>query len=128
MENIWKTVTREKVRFETSKGLLTAERLFELNLDELKATIIDYNNKIKPDIDKDILDFFDDEIETVNDTVKLSLEILKDVYTTKKNEMNVEIERIKNKKHNMKIMALISKKEEDSLENLSIDELKSMLK
>lgn len=55
------------------------------------------------------------------------MEIVKHIFTIKKQEIEDALNREKKKAEKLKLMELISRKEEDNLSNLSLEELKEKL-
>lgn len=119
--------SRMKLRFETQFGVLTVEQLWDLSLNKLGNVIRDVAEELSDDSENDKLSFLDID-SSVDEVVELKFDILKQIYTIKKAEVDAEKESIENKIHNEAIMSMIHKKEQESLENLTIDELKAKLK
>lgn len=125
MEN-YKKAAQVKLRFTTSKGLLSTEQLMDLGQLELAAVI----KSLKKVVD----DSTDDELSFLTDTIKknsldeLRFEIAKDIYLDKKQRIEDVALESENKRKNQEILAIIAKKEGDKLEDLSIEDLKKMLK
>lgn len=68
-----------------------------------------------------------DETKTVDKEVQLTFDILKDIYLTKKLEAEEEKNVAQRKLNNERIMSLIHKKQNEKLENMSEEELQSLL-
>lgn len=114
------------ITFPTNKGILSISQLPGLNLTDLAMSLKALKKALKKNEDSD-LDFLDDT-KTVDKTLELQFEILKDVYLTKRDERNQLQKEQEVKEHNNKIINLIAEKEDESLKGKSIDELKSLLK
>lgn len=125
--SIFKTASKEKLRFSTSKGLLSVEQLWELTQTELSTCIKNVKKSLKKSDTEDDLSFLD-STNTIDYTEQLRFDILKEVYLTKKSESETLRNAKEIKEHNQKIMELISEKQEGELKGKSIDELKSLLK
>lgn len=125
MDN-FKKASREKLRFNTSKGVLSTEQLWDLPQTALANAIKDVKKILKKD-DDDELSFLDDS-KVVDKENQLRFDILKDVYQTNKNEAQALREQAETKQNNQKIMALIAEKEDEGLKNKTVDELKALLK
>ena len=121
----YKQASRLGLRFQTNKGLLTVEQLWQL-------TVTDLSNAIKAV--KKILIKTDDELSFLEDTKvvdvenQLRFDILKDVYITKKEERDSLRDQAATKEHNQKILELIAEKKEGDLKGLSVEELEKLLK
>lgn len=114
------------ITFPTNKGILSISQLPGLNLTDLAISLKALKKALKKNEDSD-LDFLDDT-KTVDKTLELQFEILKDVYLTKRDERNQLQKEQEIKEHNNKIINLIAEKEDESLKGKSIEELKALLK
>lgn len=124
--NIYKEALRTKLRIDTSQGQLSVEQLWDLSLNKLTVIIRNIKKQLKNDNDDDLS--FLDETKVVDKRIQLIFDILKDIYLTKKEELDADRIALSNKEHNQKIFELIKRKQDEELVNMSIDELKSMLK
>ena len=116
-----------KLRFETPKGLLTVEQLFDLSMADLSTTIKKVNALIKKEqVTDDELSFLEgvDTTETQN---SLRFRILKDVYLTKKDARDAAALDFEKKQRNQRIAEIIAKKKDEALESMSIEELEKMI-
>lgn len=124
---MYKKAAKLKLRFASSKGQLTVEQLFDLTMSELSSLIKKVNTDLKKEarVDDDLA-FLEgkDETESLN---SLRFEILKDVYLTKKQERDDAAEDQDRKARRQRIAEIIAKKEDEALENLSLEELKKKL-
>lgn len=125
---MYKEALQRKLRFETPKGSLNVEQLWDLSFKDLKTCVTHAKRKLDENVLDDELSFLEDYRDGDNSTEELSFNILKDVYLTKRREKEALNEVSRNKEHNERIMALIHEKEEQSLKELSPDELRSMLR
>ena len=123
--DIYKLAVLSKLTIPTNKGILNVIEASTLSLKDLSLSLTTLNKTVRDD--KDGLDFLDDS-KVVNKTLELQFNILKDLYLTKKEEMNKVKEARDAKEHNDKILALIAEKQENSLKDKSIEELKALLK
>ena len=121
----FKEATKRKLRFHTSKGMLSVEQLWDLSRAELSRCIKAVKKAIKKD-DDDELSFLDDAV-TVNTEDELRFNVLKEVYLELKSEAEAQRNQLERKEHNAKILAIIQDKREDSLKGKSIEELEAML-
>lgn len=123
---MYKQASQLKLRFNTSKGILSVEQLWDLTLTDLAATIKAVKKVLKKD-DDDELSFLTDSKAT-DPMNQLAFDILKDVYLTKKKANEEVREAAEIKAHNQKILQLIAEKKDDSLKGMSIEELEKQLK
>ena len=124
---MYKKAIRAKLRFQTSKGLLTIEQLWGLTLTELKNLIISLHETVKK-VPSEDLAFLETETVQEESEDKMRFNIAVDVYKTKQQEAKDSREEASKKAYNQHIAGIIAEKEEADLRNKSIDELKAMMK
>lgn len=124
---MYKQAVMLKLRFETPKGLLTVEQLFDLSMTDLSATIKKVNALIKKEQATDDELSFLEGVDTTETQNSLRFRILKDVYLTKKDARDAAALDFEKKQRNQRIAEIIAKKKDEALENKSIEELEKML-
>lgn len=123
---MYKQALQIGLRVNTPRGPLSVEQLFQLSMTDLKTTAKNLNNLLVEDDSKG-LEFLE-EAESKNDKViKLSFDIVKDIYVTKKEAAKAIKDAAAIKEHNQKILQLITSKKDAELEGKSIEELEAML-
>lgn len=123
MEN-YKLATQQKLRFQTNKGLLSVEQLWDLSLTDLDALAVSLEEEYKQSGKKSFL-----VVKSVKDkTAKLRFDIVLDVLTSKVEEHQALTEAKEVKEHNEKILTLIAEKKDESLKGKSVKELEKLLK
>lgn len=126
---MYKEASKLKLRFNTEKGILTVEQLWDCTRAMLARTIKEYHKIIGKQVGEgDELDFLTEEATTVDPELKLSFDILKDVFLTKKKEAEQARDEEETKQHNAKIDAIIASKQEEQLAGKSIEELEKLRK
>ncbi len=123
---MYKEASKIQLRVSTPKGLLSVEQLWGLSLSDLSDSIKAVKKQLKKESNDDELSFLDESVET-DPTTQLRYDILKDVYLTKKKELDLQKVARENKENDQKILALIRDKKENSLKDKSIEELEAML-
>lgn len=129
--NIFEEASRSKLRFETAKGSITVEDLWDLPL--TNGTQLSLDNLAKglkrklDDLSSESFVFLDTENAEKN-TVSLQLEIVKYVINIKLEEYKAKEFALKKAAKREKIMNILADKAAASLQNLSEDELRKMLK
>lgn len=120
---MYKEASKMKLRFATVKGNLSVEDLWDLNLTALDKMAVAIDEQISKNPKKSFI-----SESTPEDKVsKLKLDILKDIINTKLEEKaKKDSEKQKISERN-KLLEILAKKEEASLENLSIEELKKKI-
>ena len=127
MSNFKKAV-QQKLRFETAIGLVTVEDLFNLkltgnrglNLDTVAKTI---NKQLKESEEES----FVSKPTTANAELQLKLDIVKEIIADKLQEKKTAEEATANKAKRDKLLALKSKKQDESLESLTEEEIDAQL-
>jgi len=125
--NNFQQASKLKLRFNTPKGLLSTEQLWDLTLVDL-TTSIKASKKLLNKTEDNDLSFLEITTTVADQIEQLRFEILKEVYLTKKADNEAIRTAKENKEHNQKIMQLIEQKKDDKLSGLSIEELEKMLK
>lgn len=123
MEN-FKLATQQKLRFQTTKGILSVEQLWDLNLTDLDVLALSLENEYKESGKKSFIK----KTSAKDKTSKLKFDVVLDVLNTKMEEAEIASEVLEAKEHNKKILALISEKQDESLKGKTIKELEAMLK
>ena len=123
MEN-FKLASQQKLRFQTNKGLLSTEQLWDLSLKDLDALAVSLETEHKESGKKSFLV----KTSVKDKTAKLRFDVTLDVLNTKVEEMQAAQEAAEIKDHNKKIITLISEKQDESLKGKSIKQLEGMLR
>lgn len=122
----YKLASQTGLRFNTDKGLLSVEQLWNLNQSQLSNLIKSVKKVLKRDDDDDELSFLTDT-KVVDIENQLRFDIAKDVYLTKKKLAEDLREKADKKAFEQKILGLIAEKQEGSLREKSIEELQKMI-
>ncbi len=122
----YKLASQTGLRFNTDKGLLSVEQLWNLNQSQLSNLIKSVKKVLKRDDDDDELSFLTDT-KVVDIENQLRFDIAKDVYLTKKKLAEDLREKADKKAFEQKILGLIAEKREGSLREKSIEELQKMI-
>lgn len=128
MQNIFEQAVRQKLRFQTVRGLLTVEQLWDLPLDKGEvnlyqiATELVADTQSKPEKE---LTFFK-KATTKNYEAQLKFDIVKHIVTVKVAEIEDKESEAVRKTELDEIDRLIAAKEAESKANLSLDELRKM--
>lgn len=114
------------LRVQTTKGLLSVDQLWTLKLKDLADSLKALKKNSTKTSDSE-LDFLEEPTK-VNVISELAFEIMKDVYLTKREEANRVKEDAEVKAYNQKIIEIIARKQDQDLENKSLEELQALLK
>lgn len=119
----WQLVTRGKLRFQTSRGMLSVEQLWDLSLADLDLLAV----QLEQESNKKTKSFL--KVKTKEDKIaKAMFDVVLDILNTKIEEQEAAEEARANKAHNEKIFALIEQKQDEQLSKLSVKQLKDRLK
>lgn len=120
---MYKEALQKKLRFKTNKGMISTEDLFDLSLHNLDTLALMLDKKISEAPKKS---FIEDLPAEENDN-ELRFSIVKDVINIKLKARKDSINRAQIDARNKRIAELIAKKEDEALENKSIEELRAMI-
>lgn len=127
-EKMFETASREKLRFQTNKGVVTVEELWEFSLTSLDNIAKGVNKELQS-LSED--SFIPNKATRANKAQKLSelaLEILKHVITVKVEEAESAKLRAEKTAKSARIRELMAQKKEQELSEKSMDELEALLK
>lgn len=121
-ENLFEGAVRAKYRF-PFKGQITTEDLWDLSLQDLDRVFKALNVEAKQSQEESLLKVRDKQAETLD----CKIEIVKHIVGVKQAEIIAIKEAADRKAQKQRIMEIIAKKEDDTLQNMSLDELKKMV-
>ena len=122
VENIFEYATRNKVRF-SFRGLISVEDLWDLSLTNLDAIYKDLKKQSKQSEEESLLNIKTQEDELLN----VQIEIVKYIVSVKLAEKEAREKASTKKAQKQKIMSIIAAKQDEALQNSSIDDLQKML-
>lgn len=120
----YKQASQQKLRVETSVGLLSVEQLWDLPVEELDSIAV----KLSEDYEKSSGKSFLQKRSLKDKTVKLKFDVVLDILETKVKNAETASKAQETKEHNQKILGLIAEKQDGELQGKSIEELEAMLK
>ena len=122
MENMFEYATRNKVRF-PFKGQISVEDLWDLRTDDLDTVFKTLNRQVKQSEEESLL-----VTKTAEDTaLDVQIAIVKYIFDIKMQEASARLLDKERKAQKQKIMAILAHKQEQELQNKSVDELQKML-
>lgn len=120
--NIFEYATREALRF-PYKGSQSVEDLWQLSVRELDSIYKTLNKQVKQSEEESLL-----STKTSVDTeLEVQIAIVKHIVSVKLAEKEAAEKASAKKAQKQKIMSIIATKENEALQNSSIDDLKKML-
>ena len=124
---MFEQASRLKFRFVTQKGTLTTEDLWDLPLSStgvsLDSIAIELNKKIKDNSQES----FVAKKTNINSILELKLDILKHIINCRQLAIEEENNAEDRKRKKEQILNILAEKEDDSLKNKSVSNLKKML-
>lgn len=121
-EKIFETAIRSKMRFQF-KGIISVEDLWDLSVENLDSIFKTLNSQLKQVKEESLLDTKtkqDKELDT-------KIEIIKYIVQVKLEEEQLRLKAKDQKEKKQKILEILSAKQDESLQNKSIEELTAML-
>lgn len=122
VENIFEYATRNKVRF-SFRGVISVEDLWDLSLTNLDSIYKELNKQSKQSEEESLLNIKSQEDELLN----VQIEIVKHIVSVKLAEKEAREKASAKKAQRQKIMSIMEAKQDEALQNSSIDELQKML-
>lgn len=120
--NLFEQATRAKLRFPI-QGNIGVEDLWDADLEDLDECYKDLNFTLKESTEVSLLA----NTTKVNPETVLKRDILKHVVTTRLEEIQAQKNAAANKARKQKLMAVVARKQEAELENMSVDDLNKMI-
>ena len=120
--NIFEYAVRNKVRF-PFKGMISVEDLWDLSLTNLDSIYKTLNKQVKQSEEESLL-----ITKTSVDTeLEVQIAIVKHIVSIKLEEQEAREKAAAKKAQKQKIMSIIATKEDEVLQNSSVDDLRKML-
>ena len=122
-ENLFEGAVRAKYRF-PFRGVATVEDLWDLSLTDLDKVFKTLNQEAKLSQEESLLKTRDKNAEILD----RKIEIVKHIVAVKQAEALAVKEAADMKARKQRILEIMAKKEDDALQNLSIEKLQEMIK
>lgn len=122
VENIFEYATREALRFHY-KGMQSVEDLWQLSVKELDSIYKTLNKQVKQSEEESLLT----TKSNVDTELEVQIAIVKHIVSVKLAEKEAAEKASAKKAQKQKIMSIIATKQDEALQNSSIDDLKKML-
>jgi hypothetical protein len=119
-------VTRLKLRFESNKGLLSVEQVWDLSLTALNEMAKSLSRQVKA-AETDEEDFIGTK-SNVDSELQLRFDVVKHIIGVKLKERDDSRDAAERKANNQVILELIQRKKQQELESKSVEELEALLK
>lgn len=122
VEKMFEMATRTKMRF-TFKGVISVEDLWDLNVSNLDLIFKSLNSQLKQVKEESLLNTKTKEDKELD----VKIEIVKHIVKVKLEEESLKTKAKLQKEKKQKILEILADKQDESLQNKSVDELKAML-
>lgn len=122
VENIFEYVVRNKVRF-PFKGMISVEDLWDLSLSNLDSIYKTLNKQVKQSEEESLLS----TKASVDTELEVQIAIVKHIVSVKLAEKEAAKKASVRKAQKQKLMSIIAAKQDEALQNSSIDDLQKML-
>ena len=122
MEKMFEYATRSKMRF-PFKGLISVEDLWDLPLTNLDSIYKTLNKQVKQSEEESLLN----TKTTVDKELDVQIAIVKHIVAVKLAEQEAREKASAKKAQKQKIMAIIASKQDEALQNSSVEDLQKML-
>lgn len=116
---MFEKASRMKLRYQTNRGVISVEDLWDLSLESLNAIAISLNKKLKESQTESFIK------TKTKDTTELELKfnIVKHIIDVELSEAEARKNAAEKRAKKQKLMGLIAKKQDAELEGKSVDEL-----
>ena len=128
MTNIFEQASRKALRFQTVKGELTVEQLWQLNMDKGEVNLYQLATELVADVNskpQKELSFFKKKTNK-NELAELKFAIIEHIVITKVSEIEENESAAVRKSEIDEIDKLISQKEAESKASMSLEDLKKL--
>lgn len=122
MSDMFEKAVKGKYRF-PYKGQIAVEDLYDLPLGSLDTVFKTLNAEVKKTDEESLLQTKSEE----NDILATKIEIVKYIFNEKLEEKKNRQEAAERKEKKQKIMQIIATKQDESLQNASVEDLQKML-
>ena len=122
VENIFKYAVENKLRF-PFRGMITVEDLFDVNINGLDEIYKSLNAQIKKGNEESLLT----EKTSEDEELEVKSEIVKTVFAQKIAEKEARAKARENREKKQRILEIMANKQDEALQNKSVDELQKML-
>lgn len=122
-EKLFEKASRNKYRFQSARGSLSSEDLWDLSLSSLNGLAKSLNKQIKESEEEDFLK----EARAADTETKDRFDIVLHVLNTKKAEHEAREAAVEKAEKKRKLLEILARKQDASLEGMSEDELKAQI-
>ena len=121
-QNIFEVASRMKIRF-AYRGMITVEDLWDLSVQELDRIFQKLNKALKESKEESLLKPQDKE----DSELAIAVAIVRHIVEVKLAEAAIALAAVERKAKKQKILTILADKQDDSLRNMSSEDLTKML-
>ena len=122
MEKMFEMAVRNKFRF-PFRGMISVEDLWDLSPENLDSIFRLLNSEVKKEKEESLL-----SKKTKDEKIlECKIEIVKHIFKTKTDEANAKLAEVEKKAKKQKILEIMEVKQNENLQNKSLDDLAKML-
>lgn len=121
-ERMFEIATRTKMRF-PFRGIISVEDLWDLSVTNLDSVFKTLNSQVKQAKEESLLDTKTNEDKILD----MQIEIVKYIVKIKLDEEATRLQAKEKKEKKQKLLSILSAKQEEDLQNKSVNELRAML-
>jgi len=120
-QNVFELATRKKLRFDSGKGMVSVEELWDLSLAALDKLAIALRKTLRNDDESFI------GVKTVSSDVEISFGVVKHIIDVKLAERDARVMAAERAVQREKLKEIIAQKQDNALQNLSLEDLQQQL-
>lgn len=129
MENLFEQATRNKLRFESTKGPLSVEQVWDAPLTSRNGfSLDDIAKQAKRELDALSEESFVEQVSPLKSVAVLKLEVVKHIISVKLAEKEVASKRAERAELRRQLTEALAEKQSDAIKNMSTEEIQKRLK
>lgn len=129
MENMFEQATRNKLRFESTKGPLTVEQVWDAPLTSRNGfSLDDIAKQAKRELDALSEESFVEQVSPLKSVAVLKLEVVKHIISVKLAEKEAASKRAERAELRRQLTEALAEKQSDTIKNMSSEEIQKRLK
>lgn len=129
MENMFEQATRYKLRFESTKGPLTVEQVWDAPLTSRNGfSLDDIAKQAKRELDALSEESFVEQVSPLKSVAVLKLEVVKHIISVKLAEKEAASKRAERAELRRQLTQALAERQSDEIKNMSPEEIQKRLK
>lgn len=129
MENLFEQATRNKLRFESTKGPLSVEQVWDVPLTSRNGfSLDDIAKQAKRELDALSEESFVEQVSPLKGVAVLKLEVVKHIISVKLSEKEAASKRAERAELRQQLTQALAERQSDAIKNMSPEEIQKRLK